>query len=346
MNYVGVDLHKQTISVCVVNQAREVRQSRRFRCDDELRIAEFFDQLGPFEIVVEATASYEWFLRLVELQASRIVLAHPGKLRVIAESTRKSDKLDARVLAEFLARDMIPQAHRPTPRLRAHRSLVRHRRYLQQRITAIKVKLRRILSDYNADRRNLFTQAGRQVLAEIELSATDRFRVDELSQLLDFLQIGLERANRRLREFAAEGATTEQEARLLLRSIPGVGEVTSEVVLAELGDVRRFRSAKQTVAYAGLAPGWRKSAGKRKDLPIEKKGSRLLRWALVESAWLFVRHDPSWRETFQRLASRVGKKKAITAIARRLLCVMVAILKSGQPLHPTHGPGGDGQVTN
>jgi len=331
MNYVGVDLHKQTISVCVVGQALDRRQARRFRCDDELRIVEFFEQLGPFEVVVEATASYEWFLQLVEPQACRIVLAHPGKLRVIAESTRKSDQLDARVLAEFLARDMIPEAHRPTPRLRAHRSLVRHRQYLQQRITAVKVKLRRILSDYNADRRNLFTRAGRRALAQFELSPTDRFRVDELSQLLDFLVSGLERANKRLREFAVEGAAAEHESRSLLRSIPGVGEVTSEVVLAELGDVRRFRSAKQVVAYAGLAPGWRESAGKRKELPIEKKGSRLLRWALLESAWLFVRYNPRWRGVFERLASRTGKKKAITAIARRLLCVMVAILKTRQP---------------
>ena len=334
MNYVGVDLHKQTISVCVVSQALERSHSRRFACDDELRIAEFFERLGPFEVVVEATASYEWFLRLVEPHASRVVLAHPGKLRVIAESTRKSDKLDARVLAEFLARDMIPQAHRPTPRLRAHRSLVRHRQYLQQRITAVKVKLRRILSDYNADRRNLFTRAGRRALAQFELSSSDRFRTDELCALLDFLSLGLERANERLREFAAEGAAAEHEARSLLRSIPGVGEVTSEVVLAELGDVRRFHSAKGAVAYAGLAPGWRESAGKRKDLPIEKKGSRLLRWAMIESAWQFVRYNPRWRGVFERLAARTGKKKAITAIARRLLCVMVAILRSRHPYTP------------
>jgi transposase len=331
MNYVGVDLHKETISVCVVSQASEKGRSRRFRCDDELRILEFFEGIGPFELVVEATASYEWFLRLVEPLAKRVVLAHPGKLRVIAESTRKSDPLDARILAEFLARDMIPPAHRPTPRLRAHRSLVRHRQYLQRRIAAAKVKLRRILSDYNADRRDLFTRAGRRALAQFEFSPTDRFQVDELASLLDYLQLGLERANDQLRKFAAQGTAAEQEARSLLRSIPGVGEVTSEIVLAELGDVSRFRSAKGAVAYAGLAPGWRESAGKRKDLPIEKKGSRLLRWTLIESAWQFVRYNARWRAVFDRLARRTGKKKAITAIARRLLSVMVAMLKSRQP---------------
>lgn len=331
MKYVGVDLHKQTISVCVMSQARQIEASRRLRCDDEEGMARFFAELGPFEAVVEATASYEWFARLVEPYATRLVLAHPGKLRVIAESTRKSDQLDARVLAEFLARDMIPTAHRPNPRVRAHRSLVRHRQYVQQRITAAKTKLRRILSDYNADRPDLFTRIGREALAGMELTPTDRFRCDELSDLLDFLELRLERANARLRLFAGEGAEPEQHARRLLRTIPGVGEVTSEVVLAELGDVRRFRSAKQAVAYAGLAPGWRESAGKRKDLSIEKKGSRLLRWVLVEAAWQVVRYNPRWKEVFESLARRTGKKKAITAVARRLLSVMVALLKSGRP---------------
>lgn len=331
MKYVGVDLHKKTISVCVVGQAREVLASRRLFCDDEERIAAFFAALGRHAAVVEATASYEWFVRLIEPLAERVVLAHPGKLRVIAESTRKSDKLDARVLAEFLALDMIPAAHRPTPRVRAHRSLVRHRQHLQQRITATKTQLRRILSDYNADRPDLFTNIGRAALAGMELTPTDRFRCDELSGLLDFLTLRLQEANGRLRRFAGEAAEPEQRARRLLRSIPGVGEVTSEVVLAELGDVGRFRSAKQAVAYAGLAPGWRESAGKRKDLAIEKKGSKLLRWVLVESAWQAVRYDPRWRGVFERLARRTGKKKAITAIARRLLTVMVALLKSGEP---------------
>ncbi len=89
-----------------------------------------------------------------------MVLAHPKKLRVIAESTRKSDKLVAQVLAEFLALEMIPEAYRPGPRQRAHRVLVRHRHYLRGRLTSVRNKMRRILSDYNADRVDLFTRVG------------------------------------------------------------------------------------------------------------------------------------------------------------------------------------------
>ena len=102
------------------------------------------------------------------------MLAHPKKLRIIAESTRKSDKLDAQVLAEFLALDMIPEAYRPTPRQREHRVLVRQRVHVHRRITSVKNKIRRILSNYNADREDLFTAGGLAYLQEVDVSAADR----------------------------------------------------------------------------------------------------------------------------------------------------------------------------
>jgi len=338
MKYVGIDLHKKTISIYVVNQERKKLDYKRLYCLPVELIAEYFRSLGEFELVVEATASYEWFVRLIEPLAKRVVLAHPGKLRVIAESTRKSDKIDARLLAEFLALDMIPPAYRPTPRQREHRVLVRHRCYVQRRITSIRTKIRRILSDHNADRSNLFTSEGLVYLAQVKLSRAERFAVDQLLLEWDCQQARLKAVQAQLKEFAAEAPIAEAEARALLQSIPGVGPVTTEVVLSELADPKRFRSAKCAVAYAGMAPGQRESAGKKKDLHIERTGSALLRWILVESAWQLVRYTGRWRETFERLSSRIGRKKAIVAVARRLLGVMLALLKSGQPYRHGYAP--------
>jgi transposase len=135
---------------------------------------------------------------------------------------------------------------------------------------------------------------------------------------------------RKIQEFAAAASAREARHRTVLRSIPGVGEVTSEVVIAELGDVGRFRSAKQVVAFAGLAPGRRESAGKARDLPITKQGSGLLRWVLVEAAWQLVRRSPHWHQIAHAVAKRRGLRRAIVAVARRLLGVMVALLRSEQ----------------
>jgi transposase len=330
MNFVGIDLHKKTIILCVVNQARKVIERRGFDCSQPDRIVEYFRKLGDFQAVVEATASYEWLWRLLEPFADRLVLAHPKKLRVIAESTRKNDRLDAQVLAEFLALEMIPQAYRPTPRQREHRILVRQRAYLRGRATSVKNRIRAMLSHHNADRVDLFSGAGQKYLAKLSLPAADRFVVKQL--LIEWRQHEeqLTKLDEELGEFAKEAPAVEAEARAVLKSIVGVGRVTTDIVISELGDVRRFRSIKQVSAYAGLAPGERSSAGKRKELGISKEGSPLLRWALVEAAWRAKRLSARWRDVFDRIHKRAGRKKAIVAVARRLLGVMVSLLRSGQ----------------
>jgi len=334
MNYVGIDLHKKTISLCVVDQGRNVLERKRFYCNQPERIAAYFDQLGPFQVVVEATASYEWLLQLIESGADRVLLAHPKKLRIIAESTRKSDKLDAQVLAEFLALDMIPEAFRPGPRQRAHRVLVRHRRYIRGRLTSVRNKIRRILSDYNADRTDLFTRIGLAYLKNAAVSSSDRLVLDLLREEWEAHNVQLLAIEKRLREFAAQAPAREAEARAVLDTIPGVGFVTVDVVVSELGDIRRFGSQKKVCAYAGLSPGGRESAGHRKQLGITKEGSRLLRWVLVEAAWQLVRRTSRWQTIYEALAKRRGKKRAIVAIARRLLCVIVSMLQSGRKYRP------------
>ena len=333
MRYVGVDLHKKTSVICVVElvgNARKVVCRKRFFNDQTKEIYDFFVTLGEFQVVVEATASYEWFLQLVEALADRVVLAHPKHLRIIAESKNKSDKIDSQVLAEFLALDMIPQAYRPGPRQREHRALVRQRRYLQGRITSVKNKLRNILSNYNQDRAGLFSTEGRVHLANVRLSTSDRFVVNQLTAELEHHEVQLNAMDKQLRQFANEAPIREQEAREVLDTVPCVGPVTIEVVISELGDVRRFDSLKEVAAYGGLAPGRRESAGRARDLGITKEGSRLLRWAMVELAWRLTSKTQRWHRIYHNLKARMGAKKAIVAVARRVLCVLASLLRSGQ----------------
>jgi len=329
--FVGVDLHKQLIVICVVNQARQVLERRRFACRQVQELSEWLVGQGEFELVVEATASYEWFVQLAEPHAQRIVLAHPAKLRVIAESTRKTDKLDAQVLAEFLALDMIPAAHRPTPRQREHRRLVRYRHHVRGRITSLKNRIRRILADYNLDRKDLFTKEGREYARQVKLLEADRFVLDEYYESLAHYCQRLDQVEKALTAFARKAAPAEKQARKRLKTIPGVGTTTIEAFLAEVGDVRRFSSQKKLTAYAGLSPGGRESAGKRKELGITHAGSGLLRWVLGQASWQLVRRDEHWGRIFAALTKRRGKKKAIVAISRRLLCLMMALATQDRP---------------
>jgi transposase len=339
MLYAGCDLHKQTISICIVNPARQIVKRERLLCANEEAIRRFFEGLGEFEAVVEATASYEWFVRLIEPLAHRVVLAHPKKLRVIAESTRKSDTLDAQVLAEFLALDMIPASYRPTPRQRDHRQLVRQRDRIQKRLTSAKNRIRRMLANYNADRPQLFNAEGLAFLQQVRLSAADRFSMNQFLEEYDFGRRQLKAAEQQIQAFAAQGPVRERERRELLKTIPGVGFVTAEVILAELADIARFRSQSRVAAYAGLAPGQRESAGKRQELHLEKAGSGLLRATMIEAAWRLVRLSPRWKGNYEKLKARLKAKKAIVAVARRQLTLVAAILQTGRPYSASYVPG-------
>ena len=333
MNFIGVDLHKKSITVCVMDEKRKMLARKTLACTQTDEIVEFFRQFRPFKVVVEATASYVWFVELVEPLAEKVVLANPKKLRVIAESTKKTDRLDAQVLTEFLVLDMIPESYQPTPRQRQHRTLVRHRQYLQGRITSVRSKIRHILSNSNADRKDLFSaNCGPAYFKEVRLIDVDRFVIKQLwAEWQDHLAQRLA-VSKKLKAFVAKAPQREAEAREILKTAPGVGPVTAEVVLSELGDISRFRNAKTVCAYAGLVPVvWQSGERKSKDLKITKEGSGLLRWALVEAAWRLVGNSPKSATLFSRLMHRSGKKRAIVTVARKLLCVLYAMLRTSTP---------------
>ena len=333
MNFIGADLHKKSITLCVMDEKLKVLARKTLPCDQADQIVEFFPQFRPFKVAVEATASYTWFVELVRPLAEEVVLANPGKLRVIAESIKKTDRLDAQVLAEFLARDQIPRAYMPTPRQRQHRALVRQRQYLRERMSSVRCKIRHVLADYNADRKDLFSaKAGWGYIKGIPLGDADSFVIKQLWTEWEEHQARLLKLTGKIKAFVAKAPQREAEARRIVKSAPGVGEVTAEVVLSEIGDVGRFGNAKAICAYAGLVPRVRQTGGKKSpDLPITKQGSGLLRWALVEAAWRLVGTSPRWSAFFARLRKRKGSKRAIVAVARKLLCVLYAMLKTSTP---------------
>jgi transposase len=170
-------------------------------------------------------------------------------------------------------------------------------------------------------------------VSQLSLNASDCLVMDQSLALLDFLHQQRLVVNRRLRAFATTAPLAEQEARAVLQSVPCVGPDTINVLLSELGDIRRFRAQNDVVQYAGLAPGIRESAGRAKQLGITKEGSPLLRWTLIQLAWRLVNRTRRWGSLYEKLKQRCGSKKAIVAVARRALCVLVSLLKSGQRYH-------------
>ena len=190
--------------------------------------------------------------------------------------------------------------------------------------------MRGVLSRYNADRENLFTRVGRQAAQRLDLLAEEKWLLTELWEDLDENTRRLAKLDQRLRHFAQAAPQREREARAVLASMPQVGPVTVETILAELGDWRRFRNASAVVSFAGLDPGVRESDGRRKNLRLTKAGSPLLRWILIQLAHRLKWTSARWERPYEQLKSRCGNKKATCAIARRLLLVIYAMLRDGK----------------
>jgi transposase len=329
MRSIGIDLHKRSLTAYVIDKNTGETFDRRFFCKDEATIRDFFERQQPFEAVVEATSTYEWLWVLLEPFAARLVLAHPKKLRIIAESKKKTDRYDARALADLLAKDEVPEAHRPTPRQREYQHLVRHRVSLVHQRSRLRVQVRSILANRNIDQPDVFDRS-REWFSGLPLPPAEKFRVLELLALLDVLEERIGVANQELKKFREAAPDAEKRNHKIVNSVPGVGDVTADVVLSTLGNVDRFRSIEKVTAYAGLVPGIRESDRKRKDLGITHEGPRILRSGLVEAAWIAVRTKKYWRDVFEPIAARRGRKKAIVAIARRLLGVIYTLLKKGE----------------
>ena len=187
-----------------------------------------------------------------------------------------------------------------------------------------------MMARYNEDRSALFTRDGWLAAMELPLLDTEKWILREMKSEIITQRKFLKHADAALVDFAKTATATEKERRALLTTIPDVGVVTIDVVLSELGDLRRFSNNDQIVSYAGLDPGVRESDRKRKELSISRAGSKLLRWSMVQLAWRRVRSSPRWRHRYEKLKARRGARKAITAIARRQLVIIAAMLRSGE----------------
>jgi len=163
------------------------------------------------------------------------------------------------------------------------------------------------------------------------LSQSEQFRLEELFGTLDAIEEQIVRATKALSEFRKSAPDQDRKTHAIVKSVPGVGDLIADIVISSLGDVNRFRNVSKCTAYAGVVPGFRESDARRHDLGITKEGPRILRWALVQAAWRAIQFSPYWRGQFENVAARRGRKKAIVAVARRLLAVIYALVKKGVP---------------
>jgi transposase len=327
--FVALDLHKDYIVVGAVDvQQRVVLAPRRIA-------AAAFETWARTEltasdaVVLEATTT-AWQVHdlLVPLVAS-VTVAHPLMVKLIAAARVKTDRRDTINLAKLLAANLIPVVWVPPIEVRELRGLLAHRRRLVQQRTQLRNRLRSLLHRHHLvpPTGDPFATSQRSWWEEVPLSAVERLRAHQDLLQLDQLTPLIAAVEAELARLSVVEPWAAQVPYLL--QLPGIGLISAMTLLAAIGDIARFPAAKHLVGYSGLGAGVHASGQIHHSGPITKQGRREIRAVMVEAAWVAIAHHPHWQREFERLAPRIGRGKAVVAIARKLLVVVWYVL-SGQ----------------
>ncbi len=333
--FVGMDLHKKSTEFIELDEkGNKIREDRFLNTTEELD--SFIESLDEdTKVVMEASGVWNFVYERLEDAGVDVKLAHPKQVKAIANAKVKTDKIDARVLAHLLRLDYIPEAHVPPRDIRDLRTLVRHRVSLVRLRTQVKNKIHALLAQEGIRHpfTDLFGKGGRIFLRSVELKKHRQRALENYLSVLDNLGQLITGTDESMEEIGDDRFEVE-----LLKTIPGVGTYTALVMLAEIGDVKRFNSPKQLFSYAGVVPRVYSSGETVRHGHIIKDSNGLLRWVAVQTAHRAVRSENKYRRFYLKLKSRKGSKVAIVATARKILesVYWVLIRKEPADIHGRH----------
>jgi transposase len=335
--WVGIDLHRRRSQIAIIDEHGELTLSKRIPTGRETITGLLGDPDGT-HVALEATYGWEWLAELLEDAGFGVHLAHPLRTRAIASARVKTDAVDARTLAHLLRTGLLPEAYIAPPELRDLRDLLRHRATLVHLRTSIKNRVHALLARQGIlpEHSDLFGTAGREFLAALQLPDGPRRRLDSLLSLICDFDREITTTTREIDELAK----TDERVKLLCQ-IRGIGRYTAMLIIAEVGEVKRFPTAKHLCQWAGLTPTVRSSDGKARLGHISRQGSTILRWALTEAA----QHTPTGggplRAQYERIAKRRGRNIAKVAVARQILTLCYYGLRDGEIRCLKHQPATD-----
>jgi len=329
MWHVGIDLHRATIVLAAVNDVGEAMNPITVPCSDTAAIINAVKPLGTFRAVIEACGTYRWLYDLLRPHGT-VLLAHPMRLRAMIQRRSKTDKLDAQLLANLLRINQIPLAYIPPEPYQQLRDLTRCRARLGRQLAEVKIQLRALLARQNreAPYRTPFGPRGLGWFRGQEFGPIENMVRDELLERFRHYAKQMLLFDKRLEELRPEFSQVE-----VLIEIHGIGLYSALLIVAELGEVGRFRSAKQVGAYSGLTSRVHQSGGHCYQGSITRQGSPWLRWVLVQAAMRAVHKDIALKNFYSRIRKRSSAKIARVAAARKLAEICWKRLRQWERAH-------------
>ncbi len=320
--YIGVDLHRRVFTCCV-----RLENGRQFLSEWRLQqLPEFVKKLhATDEVAVEVTSNTRLFHDAVTSHVARVAVVDPHQFRVISQSVKKTDPNDARNLALYLAKGLLPEVRMKEKEQAQVASLTQTRDRLVKLRTALKNKVNNLLSARGIELKK------EELSGEKGLTRVLAMDVEELTHFE--LQVLVDQIRSLNHSIAELEKVIDREGKKLqghgnLTSIKGIGTLGASILLSVIGDVRDFPDEGRLASYFGIVPRIHNSNETERSGHITKRGSKLGRTALVQCALIAKRYSPYLGNYYERIRSRRGTGRAIIALARKLLGIIYHTLKN------------------
>jgi len=320
--YVGVDLHKNmfVVSFYTAESGKHTVKSYLLK-----EMAGFIGDLRPSDTVaVESTNNTRYFVNSISEYASEVKVINPSQFKVISKSVKKTDENDAKVIAEFLSKDMVPEVRMKDKKTAQINSLANTRDKLVKLRTALKNKIHNILSSHGIllKRESLTSKKGLQRILQEPVDPVAAVELEVIVTQIRSLNEGIKKLDKELEDKGSELPGHEN-----ITSIKGIGKKSGSILLSVIGDINDFENEKKLAAYFGIVPRVSNSNETEWQGRITKRGSKLGRTTLVQCTLVAIRYSPRLRIFYDRIKAKKGSGKAIIATAKKLLNIIYYTLK-------------------
>jgi len=333
--YIGLDVHKQYITVGGMNAQQEIVLRPRDVAMERFVKWATENLRKTDEVVLEASTNTWEVYDIVVPLVKRVVVAHPAEVKQIANARVKTDSQDVNRLVRLLIADLVPEVWVPPIEVRELRALISYRWRLVKMATAIQNRMHSLLHRHNiqAPEGKVDTGENRAWWETLKLSDLETLRLKQELKSLRMVREHILEVEKELGGLSTSQRWRAQATRVM--QLPGVGVIVTMTLLAAIGDIRRFETPKKLVGYAGLGAGVHDSGQTHRDKGITKSGRKELRWALVEASWQAIRSNPRLRAQYDKLCQRKHPNQAIVAIARKLLVTLWYLLSRNESYIPS-----------
>ena len=340
MFYVGVDLHKTQFTICILSSGAVLEEGTQFKMDKEgyrafislMRSLSSYQTFDDVVLAIESTANSRFFRDMMTGYGFKVVVVNTLRFKVVNLSTKKTDKNDARTLAEFLSKDILPVSHLCSAESEGLRRILKSRNLMVQDMVALKNQAHAVLLAYGHITKTAQFQSRRERKKILDKLPADIARtVGTIFETIDVVENQKKVLEGKLRQI-----TSKDSAVNLLMTIPGIGIVNACTIRAYIDDIDRFESYKHFSAYCGLVPWVQTSNESIYYGRITKRGPQELRTALVQCVVAMVRMEDKtsnykMMRQYQELKNDKSSGKAIIATARKLSRIIYIMLKTNTP---------------